>query len=132
MQDPDLLDELGEVSGDPQFASAGRRPSAGGERGGKGGGGGGGRGYDNDDEEEDGDGSTVEADRESDDDGAELEEVKLIVHSVKQSPPPLFFLLFTCFLLRGTVLSRTYGTHKHLYISLFFLSIFGHVYYCPP
>ena len=45
MQDPDLLGELGEVSGDAHFANAGsqRRPSAGG-MGGAGGGRGGGRG----------------------------------------------------------------------------------------
>ena len=36
------------------------------------------------------------------------------------------------FLLRGTILNRTYGTHKNLYISLFLLSMFGSIYYGPP
>ena len=35
-------------------------------------------------------------------------------------------------LLRGTILNRTYGTHKTLYISLFLLKIFGSIYYGPP
>lgn len=80
MQDPSLLEELGEVSGNAEFANTGsqRRPSAGGGRGGRGAAGGGGRGYDNDDDvdvDDDSDGSMVEPDRESDDDGLVLEEV---------------------------------------------------------
>ena len=35
-------------------------------------------------------------------------------------------------LLRGAILKRTYGTYKNLYISLFFLTIFGPIYYGPP
>ena len=35
-------------------------------------------------------------------------------------------------LLRGTILNRTYGLHKNLYISLFLLTIFGPIYYGPP
>ena len=35
-------------------------------------------------------------------------------------------------LLRGTIVSRTYGTQKNLYISLFLLAIFGPIYYDPP
>ena len=35
-------------------------------------------------------------------------------------------------LLRGAILNRSYGTHKHLYISLFLLTIFGPIYYGPP
>ena len=31
-------------------------------------------------------------------------------------------------LLRGTIVNRTYGTHKDLYIALFLLTIFGPVY----
>ena len=34
-------------------------------------------------------------------------------------------------LLRGTLLNRTYGLYKNLYISLFLLTIFGPVYYDP-
>ena len=35
-------------------------------------------------------------------------------------------------LLRGTIVNRTYGTHKDLYISPFLPSIFGPIYYGPP
>ena len=35
-------------------------------------------------------------------------------------------------LLRGSIVNRTYGEHKNLYISLFLLAIFGPVYYGPP
>ena len=34
--------------------------------------------------------------------------------------------------LRGTILNRTYSTHKNLYISLFLLTIYGPIYYGPP
>ena len=41
--------------------------------------------------------------------------------------------VFYCvLLLRGTIVNRTYGTHKNLYIYLFSLTIFGPVYYDPP
>ena len=36
------------------------------------------------------------------------------------------------FYLRGTLVNRTYGGHKNLYINLFLLTIFGPVYYRPP
>ena len=35
-------------------------------------------------------------------------------------------------LLRRTILNRTYGKHKHLYISLFLLTTFGPIYYGLP
>ena len=35
-------------------------------------------------------------------------------------------------LLRGTILNRTYGTHKNLHISLLLLTIFGPIYCGPP
>ena len=35
-------------------------------------------------------------------------------------------------LLRGTILNRTYGTYKHLYISLFLLTRFGPIYSRAP
>ena len=35
-------------------------------------------------------------------------------------------------LLRGTILNRTYGEYKNLYISLILLTIFGPIYYGPP
>ena len=35
-------------------------------------------------------------------------------------------------LLRGTIVNRTYGTHKHLHIFLFLLTIFDPIYYGPP
>ena len=35
-------------------------------------------------------------------------------------------------LLRGTIVNRTYGTHKTLYISLLLLTIFGPIYYGSP
>ena len=38
----------------------------------------------------------------------------------------------TSVLLRGTILNRTYCTHKNLYISIFLLTIFGPIYYGPP
>ena len=34
-------------------------------------------------------------------------------------------------LLRGTLVNRTYGTHKNLYISLFLRTLFGPIYYSP-
>ena len=35
-------------------------------------------------------------------------------------------------LLRGTLVNRTYGVHKNLYIKPFLLTIFGPVNYAPP
>ena len=35
-------------------------------------------------------------------------------------------------ILRGAMLNRTYGTHKNPYIYLFFMTIFGPIYYGPP
>ena len=35
-------------------------------------------------------------------------------------------------LLPGTIVNRTYGTHKTLYTYLFLLTIFGPIYYGPP
>ena len=32
-------------------------------------------------------------------------------------------------ILRGTIVNRTYGAHKKLYIYLFLLTIFGPIYY---
>ena len=34
--------------------------------------------------------------------------------------------------LRGTLVNRTYGDHKNLYIHLFLPTIFGPIYYLPP
>ena len=34
--------------------------------------------------------------------------------------------------IRGTIVNRTYGSHKNLHISLFLLPIFGPIYYAPP
>ena len=42
----------------------------------------------------------------------------------------LVFLLII--LLRGTLVNRTYGGLKNLYIHLFLLTIFGSIYYRPP
>ena len=36
------------------------------------------------------------------------------------------------YLLRGTIVNRTYGTHKKLYIHLLLLTICGPIYYGPP
>ena len=36
------------------------------------------------------------------------------------------------FLLPGTIVNKTYGTHKNLYVSLFLPTIFGPVNYGPP
>ena len=46
--------------------------------------------------------------------------------TIKEGP----FLLYIP--LRGTIVNRTYGTHKHLYINLFLLTMLGPVYYGPP
>ena len=35
-------------------------------------------------------------------------------------------------LLRGTIVNRTYGIHKNLYIEAFLLTIFGPINYGPP
>ena len=40
------------------------------------------------------------------------------------TPPPL--------LLRGTIVNRTYVTHKNLYIRAFVLTIFSPINYVPP
>ena len=37
-----------------------------------------------------------------------------------------------CVLLRGTIVNRTYGTHKNLYIFIFLLTMFGSIYFGPP
>ena len=42
------------------------------------------------------------------------------------------FSLLLSLLLRGTIVNRTYGTHKNLYNSLFLLTKFGPIYYGPP
>ena len=34
--------------------------------------------------------------------------------------------------LRGTIVNRTYGIHKNLYISLYSLTMLGPIYYGPP
>ena len=34
--------------------------------------------------------------------------------------------------LQGTIVNRTYGIHKNLYIYLFLRAIFGPIYYGPP
>ena len=33
---------------------------------------------------------------------------------------------------RGALVNRTYGLHTNLYIYIFFLTIFGRIYYGPP
>ena len=49
---------------------------------------------------------------------------------------PVFFVLgfsACCFhYLRGTIVNRTYGTHKNLHIYLFLLTIVGPIYCGPP
>ena len=37
-----------------------------------------------------------------------------------------------CTLLRWTLVNRTYGEDKNLYINIFLLTIFGPIYYRPP
>ena len=46
--------------------------------------------------------------------------------------PNLFHGKRAVFNITGTILNRTYGTHKNLHISLFLLTIFGPTYYGPP
>jgi len=41
-------------------------------------------------------------------------------------------IVYTTEILRGTIVNRTYGKHKNLYICLFLLTIFGPIYYGPP
>ena len=43
--------------------------------------------------------------------------------------PPVWYIVR---LLRGTLVNRTYGTHKNLYIYLFLLTLLGPIYYGPP
>ena len=38
----------------------------------------------------------------------------------------------SCYYLWGTIVNRTYGTHKKLYIFIFLPSIFGSIYHGPP
>ena len=40
--------------------------------------------------------------------------------------------LSTLKLSRGTIVNSTYGTHNHIYMYLFLLTIFGLIYYGPP
>ena len=44
----------------------------------------------------------------------------------------LFFFFVVVVVLRGTIVYRTYRARKHLYISLFLLTVFGLIYYAPP
>ena len=46
----------------------------------------------------------------------------------------LFFVihLFFVLILRRTIVNRTYGLHKILYIYLLFLTIFGPIHHDPP
>ena len=46
--------------------------------------------------------------------------------------PELLYVLGTGELLRGTIVNRTYGTHKNQYISPFSPTIYGPIYYGPP
>ena len=66
-----------------------------------------------------------------------------LLPSPKKNPSELFggcvssrVLCYPCVfgsvLLRGTVLNRTYGTHKNLYISRFLLTTFDPIYYGSP
>ena len=47
-------------------------------------------------------------------------------------PSKISKTLGTKLLLRGTILNRTYGAYKNLYISLFLLVLLGPIYYVPP
>ena len=53
---------------------------------------------------------------------------------LKIAHPPWekFPVEFSRQLSRGTIVNRTYGTHKNLYIFLFSPTIFGPIYYGPP
>ena len=46
-------------------------------------------------------------------------------------PPPYHGMALSGYY-GGTIVNRTYGTYKNLYISLFLLTIFGPIYYRPP
>ena len=41
------------------------------------------------------------------------------------------YLFIYFYYLRGTMVNRTYGTHKNLHIYLFLLTIFGPIYFGP-
>ena len=58
----------------------------------------------------------------------DLAERRRHVEEVRVRYGILYFTVPYVVLLRGTILNRTYGTHKNLYISLFFL-IFGPIYW---
>ena len=69
------------------------------------------------------------------------EKVPTSMHSVSLEPTELILLGTRTIYqatgdaglpMRGTILNRTHGTHKNLYISLFLLTIFGPIYYGPP
>ena len=47
-------------------------------------------------------------------------------------PSALDLTLFIYVAFTGTIVNRTYGTHKNLYISPFLLPILGPIYYGPP
>ena len=55
--------------------------------------------------------------------GLRLPQVCLLCHGLRTQVRQL---------LRGTIVNRTYGTHKNLYNSLFLLTKFGPIYYGPP
>ena len=46
--------------------------------------------------------------------------------------PIYLFMILLTLLLRWTLVNRTYGGHKNLYIYLFLPTIFGSIYYRPP
>ena len=54
---------------------------------------------------------------------------KIWKHTRREIFVPFRIYLFV--LIRGTILNRTYGTHKNQYISLFLPTIFGPI-YCGP
>ena len=59
-------------------------------------------------------------------DGGTVELVSPVFEAAGQA-----FVAQVRFLLRGTLLNRTYGTDKNLHILLFLLEIFGPIYYGP-
>ena len=55
-----------------------------------------------------------------------------VAHDSRIFPRENIFHEVLILILRGTIVNRTYGTHKNLYISLFFPTIFGPINYGPP
>ena len=55
-----------------------------------------------------------------------------VLYWLSRVMPGIITIFSRLLILRGTIVNRTYGIHKYLYISPFLLTIFGPINYVPP